>query len=373
MEMVYNSITRQACINNKSKTYKNHIIYLLIGTYTSGSSEGIYIYKFNLLTGDSELVSSARVENPSYLTIVKNKYVYAVSENKDNTACTNAFSFDSSKGSLTLLNSEKTKGASPCYIAADNKNQFIATANYRGGSISLFSIQNDGSLSSVKQVIKFSGAGPDPNRQTQPHLHCVRFSPDGKHLFATDLGADIIYRFNIEDNDPVIEETTLKKFKVLGGAGPRHLEFHPSGKIAYLINELSGILTGFRYNKGELEEFQSVEADALYARGSADIAITPDGRYVYASSRLKNDGIAIFSIGKKGILEKNGYQCTGIHPRNLTISPNGKFLLVACKDSHTVEVYEIDHYTGLLKNAKKEILVHMPVCVKFISQVQQYG
>lgn len=342
----------------------SYIIYLLIGTYTSGSSEGIYIYKFNLLTGDSEFVSSAKVENPSYLTISNNKYVYAVSENKDNNACVSSFAFDSSKGSLTLLNTEKTDGASPCYIAVDKKNQIIATANYRGGSISIFGIQNDGFLSSVRQVIEFSGAGPDPDRQTQSHLHCVRFSPDVKYLFATDLGTDAIYRFNIKENQALLDESSLKKYKVSGGAGPRHLEFHPSGKTAYLIHELSGTLTGFRYNKGELEEFMSIEADSLHARGSADIAITPDGKYIYTSNRLKGDGVAVFSIDTKGKLQKKGYQYTGAHPRNLMITPNGKFLLVACKDSHKIEVYEINQHSGSLTHIHKDILINMPVCMK---------
>lgn len=339
---------------------------MLIGAYTSGTSEGISVYKFNIRTGDSEPVSSVKVENPSYLTVINNKYVYAVSENKDSTACTNAFIFDFQKESLKHINSEKTNGASPCYIHTDNANRLAATANYRGGSISIFEIQSDGSISKVKQLIEFNGSGPDPERQLSPHVHCVKFSPDGKYLFATDLGTDYLYRFTIQQKEPFIDEASLKKFKVLAGAGPRHFKFHPSGKTAYLINELSGTLTSFHYKNGTLEEFQSIEADPLHARGSADIAITPDGRYLYASNRLKGDGIAVFSISRKGKLEKKGYQYTGIHPRNMMITPNGKFLLVACKDSHTIEVYEIDYHTGLLKNIHKDIKINMPVCIKFM-------
>ena len=147
---------------------------------------------------------------------------------------------------------------------------------------------------------------------------------------------------------------------------PRHTVFHPNGKWAYLISELSGRVALMYYDKGNLTPVRFVEADTLHVSGSADIHITPDGRFLYASNRLKGDGIAIFSIDlENGQLTKIGYQLTGIHPRNFVITPNGKFLLCACRDSHIVQVYEIDKQSGLLKDTGKDIRVSKPVCLKF--------
>lgn len=347
----------------------SYVLYLLIGTYTSESSEGIYVYKFNTMTGESEYVSMAKVENPSYLTIEKGKYVYAVSENDDNPSYANALVFDPETGELTLLNSQETKGSAPCNITADCNREYVVTANYGGGSISVFKVKDDGSLSPVEQVIKFGGEGVDKERQDAPHLHCVKFSPDGKFLFATDLGTDKIYRFetNNSGEGDFIKEESLMLFKVADGSGPRHFEFHPSGKYVYLINEIAGTVIGFTYENGDLLEFQTIEADMLNAKGSGDIAITPDGKYVYASNRLKGDGVACFSIDEAdGRMTKVDYQYTAIHPRNMVITPNGKFLLVANKDSHVVEIFEIDSKTGRLNNIKKDIKLNTPVCLKFV-------
>ena len=150
------------------------------------------------------------------------------------------------------------------------------------------------------------------------------------------------------------------------GNGPRHFDFHPNGLYFYLLGELSGEVLVYDYNNGELEQKQTILADSVGAQGSADIHVSPNGKFLYASNRLQEDGIAIFSIDKDdGTLTKVGYQLTAKHPRNFAITPNGKFLLVAARDDNVVEVYSIDNKTGLLTNTNQDIAIDMPVCIKF--------
>lgn len=348
-------------------------LYLLVGTYTTGESEGIYVYQFDTVSGYSKYKNMVKVSNPSYLTISKDgKFVYSVSETGDAKAAANAFVFDKADGSLKLLNTQLTGGADPCYIELDDAGKHVVTANYSGGSITAFNINGDGTLATAAQLVKFTGKGVDAERQKAPHLHCVRYSPDGKYLFADDLGTDKIHKFDVNASEPgnYLKVGTPAAFEVKAGSGPRHLEFHPNGKYAYLITEISGAVIAFNYNAntGNLTEFQSVQADTLNAKGSADIHISPDGKFLYASNRLLGDGIAIFSINQAdGKLTKVGYQETGIHPRNFVITPNGKFLLVASRDSDIIQIFLIDRATGLLENTYKDIELDMPVCLKFTS------
>ncbi|MDR1091449.1 MAG: lactonase family protein [Prevotella sp.] len=348
-------------------------LYLIVGTYTTGESEGIYVYRFDTVSGYSTYKSKVKITNPSYLAISKNgKYVYAVSETGDDKASASAFAFDKEKGELSLLNTELTKGADPCYITVDNAGKHVVTANYSGGSITVFDVKEDGSLTTASQYISFTGKGVDQDRQQKPHLHCVTYSPDEKYLLANDLGSDKIHKFDVnpERQGGYLQAGVPAAFKIADGSGPRHLEFYPDGKFAYLINEISGAVIAFDYNshKGDLIQKQSIQADTLNAKGSGDIHITPDGRFLYASNRLKGDGLAIFSINQNdGKLTKVGYQPTGIHPRNFVITPNGKFLLVAGRDNNAVQVFLIDRNTGLLKNTNKDIKLDKPVCLKFVS------
>ncbi len=347
-------------------------MYLLVGTYTTGESKGIYVYQFDTVSGYSKFKSMVEVTNPSYLAVSNDeRFVYAVTETSDNTAAANAYSFDKKEGKLKLLNSQFTGGEDPCYISIDNGGKHVLTANYSGGSITLFDVKEDGSLNTASQVISFPGKGVDPERQKKSHIHCVKFSPDGKYLFADDLGTDRIHKFEVNNTNPgsYLKPGTPSSFKLGDASGPRHLEFHPNGKYAYLINELSGAVIAFDYDRenGNLKELQSIQSDTLNAKGSADIQISPDGKFLYASNRLKGDGISIFAINNDGRLTKVGYQETGIHPRNFVITPNGKFLLVANRDSDSIQLFLRNSTTGLLENTFKDIILDMPVCLKFIS------
>lgn len=344
---------------------------MLVGTYTSGNSKGIYTYRFNEETGKSTLLDSVEVANPSYLTLSEdNKFVYSVNEASKDQAAVSAFAFDKDKGSLRLLNTEKTMGADPCYLITDGNN--VITANYSGGSITVFPIAKDGFLLPAADIIKFKGSGPVKDRQEQAHLHCVRITPDGKYLLADDLGTDQIYKFNINQNTHTdnkaafLSKGTPEAFKVAPGSGPRHLVFSNDGKFAYLINEIGGTVIAFQYADGMLNEIQTIAADTVGAQGSGDIHISPDDKFLYASNRLKADGIAIFKIHPTdGTLTKAGYQPTGIHPRNFIITPNGKYLLVACRDDNVIQTYERDTTTGMLTDTEKDIIVDKPVCLKF--------
>ena len=351
----------------------NNRLFLAVGTYTSDEgSQGIYLYRFDILTGESDSAGMTEVSNPSYLTFSPDEqYLYAVAENNEQQSAVHAFSFDKHNGTLQPINSQKTNGAAPCYITIDAMGHNVHTANYGGGSISSFQVNDDGSLSPLLSLIRFSGSGPDTLRQQQPHLHSVAYSPDGLFLFAADLGNDKLYRFDVLERpflgQPVIQKNSMTEIETPPGTGPRHFAFHPDGgRYLYLLGELSGKVVVYAHHRGELVQKQVIAADSLQAGGSADIHVSPDGRFLYASNRLQADGIAIFAIDREeGTLTKVGYQPTATHPRNFVITPNGKYLLVASRDENRIQVFSVDETSGLLTNTHQDILVHKPVCMKF--------
>ena len=374
-------LTISCTMNKRDKTAEDTLndsildygeMYMLVGTYTSNEgSKGIYVYKFDTETGESDSISMVEVANPSYLVISPNeKFVYSVGENSGEGGFAHSFSFDKETGNIELLNSQNTQGSSPAYIALDSKGNNVITANYGGGSISQFNVNADGSLSPLSKLFTFHGNGPDSIRQKQPHLHSVRYSPDGLFLFAADLGTDNIYRYksihSVFEGQPALLETDTAIFKTPAGTGPRHFDFHPNGLYFYVIGELSGEVIVYDYNMGDLQQKQTILADTVGARGSADIHVSPNGRFLYASNRLENDGIAIFAIdAQDGTLTKVGYQETARHPRNFVITPNGNFLLVAGRDDNVIQVYSVDKETGLLTDIDQDIEIDKPVCIKF--------
>lgn len=357
--------------NQEVKSQETFDAYLLVGTYTQKDSKGINVYKFNSETGTSIHISEAEVSNPSYLAISKDeKYVYAISENGVNDSKVSAFGLDKANGRLEFINN-RPSGNGPCFISVDKSGKYIVTADYGGGTVSMFTTNKDGSIAEPSSVYTFEGKSINSERQTKSYLHNVKFSPDERFVFANDLGADKIYKFVVDTaQQPLyLRYNNANDLSVKAGSGPRHTEFHPNGKYAYTITEISGDVIVFDYDteEGLLKEKQTIKADTLNAAGSGDIQITPNGEYLYVSNRLKGDGIAIFAINQEtGELTKIGYQETGIHPRNFVISPNGKLLLSANRDSNTIQVFKIEN-SGLLTDLNKNIDLSMPVCLKFAS------
>ena len=353
-------------------------LMMYVGTYTEDSnSKGIYIYYFNQEYGTViGLLSSAIATNPSFITLSPDgKHLYAVSEYNNGLQGAHSLhlSEDKSKVKYSVFHSTALKesykeepkqaGADPCHIVADDK--YVITANYTGGDISVFSLDAKGRLQPEVQNIAFEGKTPE----RVAHIHCIIPTPDKKYILATDLGNDRVYRFRYNKKARKNAEVLTSQrvaYEVSDGQGPRHLTFSKDGRFAYLINELGGECVVLGYRKGKLKEIQRIMADEGGGRGSADIHISPDGRFLYTSHRLKKDGIAIFAIDpEKGTLTKIGYQLTNIHPRNFAITPNGKYLLVACRDDNKIQVFQRDEATGELIETPEEIEIDKPTCIVF--------
>lgn len=337
-------------------------LLMLVGTYTDGGSTGIYAYRFDQTTGKAIVLDSLALKNPSYLTIADNgTFVYAVTETNDAQASLNTIRLNPRTGHMQLLGTTPTEGGDPCYAATNGR--LVLTANYSGGSMSVFGINHDNQIAEL--TTKFMGAtgGPDRSRQEAPHVHCATFTPDGRYVLATDFSADRLLSYRIEGQQ-LMENGVASD--VSADSGPRHLTYSNDGRFAYLMSELSGKVTVFSYHDGRLMPLQEIVSDSVGARGGADIHLSPDGQFLYASNRLKADGIAIFRVdAKTGLLTKVGYQLSGVHPRQFNITPNGRYLLCSCRDSNVIQVFERDAKTGLLTDTHQDIHLSKPVCVQF--------
>ncbi len=358
---------------------KSEECYLLVGTYTSGKSEGVYVYNFNSTTGDFKQVSVAKnISNPSYLAVSPDeKYVYAVNEDADKAkggGAVTAFSFNKQDGTLKELNSQPSGGDHPCYVATDKNGKWVTVGNYTSGTVSVFPINKDGSLNAIAANIKHEGSGVNSERQEGPHVHSTVFSKDNNYLFVPDLGLDkiMIYAFNNKSGQLI--PAGIPYVEVEPGAGPRHFEFSPNNKYAYLMEEMTGSISAYRYKgKGQLDLIQNISAlppDFIGTVGSADIHVSPDGKFLYASNRGESNTIAIFAINQQsGELVPVGHQSTlGKTPRNFNFDPSGNFLLAANQNSDNIVIFKRDKETGLLTDTGKKIEVGNPVCIKWINK-----
>lgn len=349
------------------------IFNLLIGTYTSpGQSEGIYIYTFNSETGEFKYKAEAKgITNPSYMVVSDDRRnVYAVSEQGDGNGSVSAYAFDALSGKLNLLNTVGAGGDGPCYISVDKSKKFVFVGNYDGGSLSAIPIKADGSLSSDIQFIQHEGSSVNKSNQDKPHVHATVLSGDNRYLFVPDLGTDKVNIYSVNLSAPKPLTPAAPAFvSVKPGSGPRHFIFHPSGKVAYLIQEMMGIVTVFDYNDGKLNARQSVTMPSNGFAGkidAADIHTSPDGKFLYGSLRGDINELVIYAIDKKGELTFAGRQSTlGKIPRNFAIDPTGNYLLAANQNSDEIIVFKRNPKTGLLTDTGKKISISKPVCLKF--------
>jgi 6-phosphogluconolactonase len=352
---------------------KDKTVNLLVGTYTKpGKSEGIYVYTFNVITGELTAKSKATgVDNPSFLAISRDKkYVYAANETSK--GMVSAFSFDSQTGALKLLNQASSGGDGPCYVSTDDRGKSVYVGNYGSGSLSAIPLNSNGSLGDQVQTIQFEGKGVKSN-QEKPHIHAAVLSRDNHFLFVPDLGTDKVYIYKISGSgNKTLSPATPAFASVDPGSGPRHLTFDQSGHNAFLIQEMTGVVTAFTFGDGHLSPKQSISLAPAGFNGridAADIHVSPDGKYVYASLRGDINEIVALSIDRTGLMTYVGrYAVQGKTPRNFAIDPTGNFLLVANQNSDEIVVFKRDAKTGALHETGIKASVGAPVCLLFSSK-----
>jgi 6-phosphogluconolactonase len=351
-----------------SQAFQAQNYRFLVGTYTMpGKSQGIYTFELNGKTGVVTQKSvTTGVSNPSFLCVTPDrKFVYSVNESAEGSAA-NAFSFQPKTGKLTLLNRSLTNGKGPCFISATPKHVF--TANYGGGSLSVFGRNPDGSLSELKQKIQHYGSSINLGRQAEPHVHQVIVTKDMRFVLANDLGTDkvSVYAYNPNAEKEIL--TPWDTLDVKKGSGPRHLSFSRNGKFAYLVQELDGSVSALSFKNGQLELLQEITlmAEKNQKAWAADIHLSPDGKFLYATNRAPANSITCFAVLPNGKLENYFMVSTrGDGPRNFAISPDGKFLLVAHQFSNNIVIFKRDNKTGILTDTGERIDVGSPVCLVF--------
>jgi 6-phosphogluconolactonase len=368
-----------SCLAMAAPAVDKHKYFVYVGTYTveSSTSKGIYAYRFD--PDGAKLTSiglAAPTINPSFLAVHPNhQFLYAVNEvgnyNGQKSGAVSAFSIDHASGKLTLLNQVASGGADPCYITVDRTGKYVLVANYTGGSIAAFPISADGRLGEASAFIQHTGHGTNPQRQEGPHAHSIDLSEDNRFAIVDDLGLDqtLVYKFDsskglLTGNDPAFA-------KAAPGAGPRHFVFRPDGKFGYVINEMGSTVSVFGYDTAgvlhPLQTISTIPQTFTALDESAEIAVHPSGRFLYASNR-GHDSIAVFAIDpSQGTLTLAEYAPTkGQSPRNFAVDPSGTLIFAANEKSDNLVLFRINPKTGRLTPTGKVLDISQPVCVKFV-------
>ncbi len=346
---------------------------LLVGTYDSPKSDGIYVFRFSCQTGTAAPVSRIATSNPSFLAVSPDeRYVYAVAENAPSGGKGGevvAYRFNKYNGSLSFINRELSGGDHPCHVETDHTGRWVFVSNYSSGTLSVYHVNREGSLGSPFTV-RHSGAGPNPQRQKGPHVHGARVSPDNRQLLVTDLGTDRIMLYDLDTVAGKLSPSEQAFAPATPGSGPRLLTFHPRERVVYVIEELTGTVAVYKYRNKRLKQVQRVSTVSLptdESPGSADIHVSPDGKFLYASNRGNFNNIAIFRVMRNGKLQLAGEQpVLGKTPRNFSLDPTGRFLLCANQNSDEIVVFGRDTQTGMLQDTGNRISVGKPVCLKWI-------
>ena len=347
-----------------------------VGTYTRGTSKGIYLYHLNLDSGALEPAGCvAEIKDRSFLDIHPTRpLLYAVGEvgsfEGKKGGVVDAFAIEPNSGKLTLLNQRSSQGPGPCHLMVDPSGKCVVVANYTGGSAACLPIQEDGRLGEATSLVQHEGSSVHPTRQKGPHAHGVNIDAAGRFAFVTDLGIDKVMIYRLDAGQAKLTPNDPPFFAAAAGAGPRHLAFHPNGRYLYVINELNSTITALAYDAqaGTLKLLESISTLPEGFNGpstAAEVEVHPSGKFVYGSNRGPDD-MAIFAADSAtGKLRLVGHEPTqGKTPRSFAIDPSGRYLLVANQDGNNIVVFRINAETGQLRAVGSPVELNSPVCIK---------
>ncbi|MEX2592320.1 MAG: lactonase family protein [Anditalea sp.] len=364
------SKTNQNTAINMSKTY-----LFLVGTYTEDSQDGIHIVKFNPEQDVLETVYIAsEVENPSFvISNAKENLIFAVEETSgENGGKVTSFRLNKAMQTLEKINSVNTQGDHPCHLSLDPTEKFLIASNYSGGNLTAIPIDSEGNLSNEVQVVQHTGSSTHPNRQQQPHVHSAVFHPEEPKVLVGDLGTDRInvYAFDNNSSTP-LASSEKTPFAVKPGSGPRHLAFNEAGNRLYLIHEITAEIGVYAYENEHLThlETHTLLPDGFSGKvGAAEVRISPDGNYLYASNRGDANDITVFGIEKETgkLMKIQNVPSQGVGPRNFGITPDGKYLIAGNQGSNNLVVFAINGSTGKLDLTDFLLMLKKPAYLHFL-------
>jgi 6-phosphogluconolactonase len=359
---------------------------LLVGSYTAGQSQGIYRLKFDSATGqiDPKPLQVVKSDNPSWLTVSKDqRHLFVVNENgpgqKDPVGRVSSYAIDPKTHALSLINQVQSLGNEPTHSSLSVDGSHLFVSNYSvvedpGGTLAVLPVGADGALKPVVQMSSHPSSRVNPERQMSAHVHSTVSSPDGHYVFSNDLGADkiFVYRFDPKANPQLpLTAATPASAQLPAGSGPRHLLFSADGKHAWLTMEMSAQVAVFDYRDGKLEQTQMVDLAAgqpTSDKAAAALHASADGKFLYVSNRGTANQLLVFAIdpatGHLKELQRRSVE--GDHPREFSLDPSGKFLLIANQKSNQIVVIERDAKTGLLGKTVQKLPMDAPSDLKFL-------
>ena len=359
---------------------------LLVGSYTAGQSQGIYRLKFDSATGqiDPKPLQVVKSDNPSWLTVSKDqRHLFVVNENgpgqKDPVGRVSSYAIDPKTHALSLINQVQSLGNEPTHSSLSVDGSHLFVSNYSvvedpGGTLAVLPVGADGALKPVVQMSSHPSSRVNPERQMSAHVHSTVSSPDGHYVFSNDLGADkiFVYRFDPKANPQLpLTPATPASVQLPAGSGPRHLLFSADGKHAWLTMEMSAQVAVFDYRDGKLEQAQMVDlasGQPTSDKAAAALHASADGKFLYVSNRGTANQLLVFAIdpatGHLKELQRRSVE--GDHPREFSLDPSGKFLLIANQKSNQIVVIERDANTGLLGKTVQKLPMDAPSDLKFL-------
>lgn len=337
------------------------------------NAEGIYRATFDTESGKlSEASLAAGIDRPGFLALHPDgDKLYAVAtREREGGAVGYRIAED---GSLEEINFVASGDGGGAHIAVHPSGKFLLTAQYGGNSVAAFPLAEDGTIGSPTVTEHEGGSGVVERRQEAPHPHWVGFSPDGKYALVPDLGMDGIVIYEVDADEPSIEDHGFAES--VPGGGPRHMRFSTCGDYVFLLNELSLSVTVYSWDseKGAAEKLSvtpalSAEVKAAESFNSAaEILVHPDGPFVYSSNR-GHDSVTVYEIDPdtKALTVVQVQPIRGAFPRNINLDPSGNWLLAAGADSNTVAVHSVDPETGRLTYQRGAVInVPSPICILF--------
>jgi len=349
------------------------------GTFTNEISKGIYESRLDLTTGKlSEPELAAAIPSPNYLAVSPDSHFLYMATRLDtfkNMAggAVGAFAIDRNTGRLRLLDQEFSGGDGPCYVDVDKAGKTVFIANYNGGSVKSFHVNPDGTLTDGT-FIQHHGSSVNSKRQSSAHAHCFVPAPAGRFALACDLGMDKVMIYTYDPTNAKLAANAPAFATVTPGYGPRHIAFSPDGKTVYVVSEMACTVTVFDWDgsKGRLHARQTVsllpaDMPLTPAFTAAEIAVRPDGRFVYATVR-GYDRVSVLAVNKESgnLSLVETVSCGGKVPRGMGIDPTGRWLIVANQTSGDVVVFGINTVAGQLAPTGQVLRIGSPVDVKFV-------